>query len=93
MRILLATLVTALLAAGPAAAPPYRWVDEHGNVHYTDDINKVPLRFRPKPPPQTPTRRDPFAPVEPGGPGRTPILVPPDAAPVPATPPETKERR
>lgn len=92
MRILIATLVTTFLAVAPAEAQPYRWVDEHGTVHYTDDINKVPPRFRPKEPPPPPTRRDPFAPVAPGGPSRAPVIVPPDAAPVPATP-EKKEDR
>ena len=93
MRILLAALVTSVLAVAPAAAQPYRWVDEHGTVNYTDDINAVPPRFRPKETPQSPTRRDPFAPAEPRGPGRAPVIVPPDAAPVPRSPGDKKETR
>lgn len=32
----LALLGAAVLAPAPAGAKLYRWVDEHGNVHYSD---------------------------------------------------------
>ncbi|MBI1735624.1 MAG: DUF4124 domain-containing protein [Candidatus Rokubacteria bacterium] len=87
----LAVVLGSLLAVAPAGAQPYRWVDEHGTVHYTDDINKVPARFRPKEPPAPPTRRDPFAPVEPGGPARPRVILTPE--PASPGPPDSKERR
>ena len=35
-------LASALLPAGATAAPLYRWVDEQGQTHVTDDPNAVP---------------------------------------------------
>jgi hypothetical protein len=43
----LALLVALTLVAGPAAAQSaYRWVDEHGNVHYAGRLDQVPERYR-----------------------------------------------
>jgi hypothetical protein len=36
MRILFIGLIAAMLAAAPAAAQVYRWVDKDGKVHYSD---------------------------------------------------------
>jgi hypothetical protein len=37
--------VTVLLSA-PASATIYKWIDEDGNVGYTDQLSKVPARYR-----------------------------------------------
>lgn len=53
-----------MLAAAPATAQIYRWVDDHGNSHYADGLMNVPevfrsratplgLRNEPAPPPGT----------------------------------------
>ena len=34
------------LAAAPSAAEIYRWTDENGRVHFTQDLSKVPARHR-----------------------------------------------
>jgi clan AA aspartic protease (TIGR02281 family) len=40
-------LLTILIAlALPASAEMYKWVDEKGTVHFTDDISSVPEKFR-----------------------------------------------
>ncbi len=78
-------LVLALLP-GLAFAQIYRWVDEHGTVHYTEGLDGVPERYRsqaqplhfPKSPP-TPAAEEPSAPQHgitkiPFTPG-SPILV------------------
>src|SRR5262245_31502634 len=39
-------LLVAALAAGPAAAEVYRWVDENGTTHYTLDPEEIPARLR-----------------------------------------------
>lgn len=59
----------------PAAAQIFRWVDEHGIVHYGQGIDSVPERhrgsavlqgYRPAPPPQP--RSEAVRPVSSGGP-------------------------
>ncbi len=35
-----------ILAAGPAVAAIYKWVDEAGTVHFTDNLQQVPPRYR-----------------------------------------------
>ena len=35
-----------LMAATPAGAEIYRWTDESGRVHFTQDLSKVPARHR-----------------------------------------------
>lgn len=40
-------LVTILIAlALPAGAEMYKWVDEKGTVHFTDDISSIPEKYR-----------------------------------------------
>lgn len=41
-------LIAAMLAALPAGAEYYKYVDENGNVRYTDDITMVPPEQREK---------------------------------------------
>lgn len=45
-RIRPAVLVMFLLCAHPAAADIYRWVDEQGTIHFTDELSNVPPAAR-----------------------------------------------
>jgi len=60
MALTMRGLILLLCLAGPTAAslavgqPLYRWTDEAGEMHVTDDPNQVPERYRPKPPPPDP---------------------------------------
>ncbi|HHL40268.1 MAG TPA: DUF4124 domain-containing protein [Deltaproteobacteria bacterium] len=63
MKVLIACLLVLALPAGSARAEIYRWVDEEGVVHITDDLHKVPQEYRGKaevmessPPPEKPAR-------------------------------------
>ena len=48
-RVALLMVVGALdLAADPAWAEMYRWTDDQGGVHYTQGLDSIPDRFRPK---------------------------------------------
>jgi len=47
MRILIITLFCLALAA-PAAAGLYKWTDENGKVHFTNDPSQIPLDHRNK---------------------------------------------
>jgi hypothetical protein len=38
--------ITFLLLGGPASAQFYRYIDQNGNLRFTDDINKVPIEQR-----------------------------------------------
>ncbi len=35
-----------ILFAFPAVSEIYKYVDENGNIHFTDDFNKVPVEQR-----------------------------------------------
>lgn len=41
-------LIAAMLAVPPASAEFYRYVDENGNIRFTDDITMVPREQREK---------------------------------------------
>jgi hypothetical protein len=41
-----ALLLSALLAAPTEAGELYRWMDERGRAHFTDDLTRVPSRYR-----------------------------------------------
>ena len=36
-----------ILFAFPAASEIYKYVDENGDIHFTDDFNRVPVEQRP----------------------------------------------
>jgi peptidoglycan hydrolase CwlO-like protein len=57
-RIILASLMV-LVMSQPAMAQFYRYVDSHGNVLYTDDINKIPLDQRDRIQPYEASETDP----------------------------------
>lgn len=45
--ILTMTMIVAVnLIAQPASAGLYKWVDDQGKVHYTDDKGKIPKKYR-----------------------------------------------
>ena len=46
-RVLLAMMVLLLLFAGNSFAEVYKWVDEAGDVHFTDDFSQIPEKYRP----------------------------------------------
>jgi clan AA aspartic protease (TIGR02281 family) len=58
--ILLVTIVLIALAL-PAGAEMYKWVDEKGTVHFTDDPSMIPEKYRP----DTETRKGPVEPPPP----------------------------
>jgi hypothetical protein len=60
-RTLLVTIVLIALAL-PAGAQMYRWVDEKGTVHFTDDPSNIPEKYRPN----AETRKAPTEPPSPG---------------------------
>lgn len=43
-----ALVVLIALLAGPAHAETYRWTDDGGVVHFADDSDKIPSRYRQK---------------------------------------------
>ena len=73
-RLVVGLLLALTICATGAVAQTYRWVDEHGNVHYTDIRDQVPEPDRPRVPP----------PVEPSEPAK------PDVTPAPSTPPRAR---
>lgn len=47
---LIAVTMFLLVFTQPASAVIYKWKDDNGKVYYTDDLNRVPLQYRSKPP-------------------------------------------
>jgi len=47
MRIFIITVICLALAA-PASAGLYKWKDENGKIHFTDDPSQIPLDYRNK---------------------------------------------
>jgi hypothetical protein len=39
-------LIASLVAASPAAAEVYRWVDDRGVIGYTEDFGRIPEKYR-----------------------------------------------
>jgi hypothetical protein len=67
-RLALASLTLFLLVAADSRADIYRWQDEGGTVHFTDDLTNVPAAQRSKAvrvireaprPPEAPAQQDP----------------------------------
>lgn len=69
-RAALICLVVFFLAPPSFPQQTYRWKDDKGTVHFTDDPSKVPDRYREQvlsidaPPPPPPTTRPPVKPDE-----------------------------
>ena len=58
--ILICSVLFSLLLETPCFAEMYKWVDEKGVIHFTDDLSKIPERYQPdaearKTPSETPT--------------------------------------
>jgi hypothetical protein len=45
-RLVSVVLLLLLLPVAPVAAEIYRWVDDQGNAHYTEGLDRIPERFR-----------------------------------------------
>ena len=48
MRIIFKTFIFILILSSPAFADFYQWVDDKGVLHITDDLHKVPEKYRGK---------------------------------------------
>jgi hypothetical protein len=48
MKRISATVIFILFISGISFAEVYRWVDEKGAVHFTDDLTQVPEKYRSK---------------------------------------------
>jgi clan AA aspartic protease (TIGR02281 family) len=46
MKITVLSLLIAFIFACPSYGEMYKWVDEKGTVHFTDDISTIPEKFR-----------------------------------------------
>jgi hypothetical protein len=61
--ILIGLILYSVISAGQEV---YRWVDEHGTVHFTDDLGQVPEKYRDKiqkkEPPKEPPTTQPIPP-------------------------------
>jgi hypothetical protein len=71
-------LILAILAFGQEI---YRWVDEQGTVHFTDDLGQVPEKYRDKIQKKTPPKEPPI----------TQPIPPQPAPPQPLAPPKGME--
>jgi len=47
MRYAFLFVILLVVAGSPAYAEMYKWVDEKGTVHFTDDFSKIPEKYRP----------------------------------------------
>ena len=48
LRLFLGILVFSALLVPPASADIYRWEDERGVIHFTDDLSAIPAKYRKK---------------------------------------------
>jgi len=48
MKLLPGILAATVLFATPAVADIYRWEDESGVIHFTDDVSAIPSKYRGK---------------------------------------------
>jgi hypothetical protein len=80
LRLLLGILAVSALLSTPAAADIYRWEDESGVIHFTDDPSSIPAKFKGKsreilktPPAQGQPSLSPMGgPSSPPGPSQSP---------------------
>ena len=56
MKSILLAMIVLIGLALPAGAEMYKWVDEKGTVHFTDDPSMIPEKYRP----DTETRKSPM---------------------------------
>lgn len=47
MRYAFLFVILLVIAGSPAYAEMYKWVDEKGTLHFTDDFSKIPEKYRP----------------------------------------------
>jgi clan AA aspartic protease (TIGR02281 family) len=76
MKRALLLMVALVALAYPAGAEMYRWVDEKGTVHFTDDLSRIPEKYRP----DAETRKGPKETTSPGVRGKSitsPLSQPP----------------
>ena len=74
-------LAVSPLLAAPASADIYRWEDESGVIHFTDDLSGVPAKYRSK------TREIQRTPPEAGKPSVSTVGAPPSSRPDPSSSP------
>lgn len=97
--LLALSLLGVALTPSPALAQAYRWVDEQGNVYYSEGLDSVPAKYRagakpiefpkaPPPPPPAPPKTE--AEQKPGAPGE-PAQTPPGGQPATPAGPEKKD--
>lgn len=78
-RSLLVLALSVVLTGGWAEAATYRWVDDRGIIHFTDNPENIPVKYRKK------VRELPSVT---GTPQQPSAATPPEAAPEPASPTE-----
>lgn len=87
LRSILIVIALVLASTAPIAAKTYRWVDEHGTVHYTDQ--PPPKKSTPQDPSASPSIAPappaPQAPTQTAPTSRTPYSAPTPTAPAPPT--------
>ena len=47
MRVFIPLIVILILFTSPGYGEMYKWVDEKGTLHFTDDLSKIPEKYRP----------------------------------------------
>lgn len=47
LRVLLTMLLVLILPVLPCFGEMYKWVDEKGTLHFSDDLSKIPEKYRP----------------------------------------------
>ncbi len=47
MRYVFLLVILLLIAVSPAYGEMYKWVDEKGTIHFTDDLSKIPEKYQP----------------------------------------------
>jgi hypothetical protein len=75
--ILLSTIGLLILATLAFGQEVYRWVDEQGTVHFTDDLGQVPEKYRDKIQKKEPPKEPPITQPSPPQPTPPQPLAPP----------------